>query len=261
MPRCGARRKSDGEPCQNIGMANGRCRLHGGKTPKGEGWRKPQWPATGSVERREAKLRGKLAMLEERRKERERKLARMSPEERQRWQERWGGDVMRPGSAEERQAAKAARKAGKETRGLLQGLLRDRPAIAPQEPNELTPNETERPAAQQQEGLNMARMESEIDDIGFQEDEFMRRVRTEGVQAAYQAALSICLDPKSPAPAKSSAATTIFRVAGLYDRKDDGTPKDLHEMTPEQIARELRRLEGLTRSKTVGEDKGGGVFD
>ena len=39
-PRCGARRKSDGQPCQAPAMANGRCRLHGGKstgprTPEG----------------------------------------------------------------------------------------------------------------------------------------------------------------------------------------------------------------------------------
>lgn len=31
-PRCGARRKYDGQPCQAPGMKNGRCRLHGGKS-------------------------------------------------------------------------------------------------------------------------------------------------------------------------------------------------------------------------------------
>src|SRR5687767_7465413 len=39
-PRCGARRKHDGCPCQLPAMRNGRCRLHGGKstgakTPEG----------------------------------------------------------------------------------------------------------------------------------------------------------------------------------------------------------------------------------
>ena len=29
-PRCGARRKRDGKPCQGPAMANGRCRFHGG---------------------------------------------------------------------------------------------------------------------------------------------------------------------------------------------------------------------------------------
>jgi hypothetical protein len=38
--RCGARRKHDGCPCQQPAMANGRCRIHGGKstgpkTPEG----------------------------------------------------------------------------------------------------------------------------------------------------------------------------------------------------------------------------------
>jgi hypothetical protein len=30
--RCGANRKHDGGPCQGPAMANGRCRLHGGKS-------------------------------------------------------------------------------------------------------------------------------------------------------------------------------------------------------------------------------------
>src|SRR5215204_862524 len=29
-PRCGARRKSDGQPCEQAAMPNGRCRHHGG---------------------------------------------------------------------------------------------------------------------------------------------------------------------------------------------------------------------------------------
>lgn len=47
--RCGARRKSDGQPCQAWAMPNGRCRLHGGKstgprTPEGlEASRRARW--------------------------------------------------------------------------------------------------------------------------------------------------------------------------------------------------------------------------
>ena len=29
-PRCGAKRRYDGRPCQGPAMANGRCRMHGG---------------------------------------------------------------------------------------------------------------------------------------------------------------------------------------------------------------------------------------
>src|SRR4051794_4073731 len=32
-PRCGARTKSSGEPCRSPAMKNGRCRMHGGKSP------------------------------------------------------------------------------------------------------------------------------------------------------------------------------------------------------------------------------------
>jgi hypothetical protein len=32
-PRCGARSKSSGKPCQFPAMKNGRCRMHGGKSP------------------------------------------------------------------------------------------------------------------------------------------------------------------------------------------------------------------------------------
>src|SRR3954453_3210024 len=48
-PRCAARRKSDGGSCQQPAMANGRCRMHGGKStgPRtGEGLersRKARW--------------------------------------------------------------------------------------------------------------------------------------------------------------------------------------------------------------------------
>ena len=44
-PKCGARRKGDHLPCQNLALENGRCRLHGGLTPKGENWHRPRWPA------------------------------------------------------------------------------------------------------------------------------------------------------------------------------------------------------------------------
>lgn len=48
LPRCGATRKSTGEPCQCLPMrGRTRCRLHGGATPKGPGptgWHTPAFP-------------------------------------------------------------------------------------------------------------------------------------------------------------------------------------------------------------------------
>ena len=34
--RCGAYARCTGEPCRNGAMANGRCRMHGGATPRGK---------------------------------------------------------------------------------------------------------------------------------------------------------------------------------------------------------------------------------
>src|SRR5262249_10139173 len=57
-PRCGARSKRTGKPCQGAAMPNGRCKLHGGKstgprTPEGlERSRRANWkqsPQTTSL--------------------------------------------------------------------------------------------------------------------------------------------------------------------------------------------------------------------
>ncbi len=35
-PRCGAHARTTGKPCKKAAMANGRCRNHGGRSPKGK---------------------------------------------------------------------------------------------------------------------------------------------------------------------------------------------------------------------------------
>lgn len=87
LPKCGATRKSDGGACQNLPLANGRCRLHGGRTPKGDEWHKPQWPS-GEGQAAMKKLHNKLAALERQAKSRARRLAAMTDQERARY-ERW----------------------------------------------------------------------------------------------------------------------------------------------------------------------------
>lgn len=127
-PKCGARRKGDHLPCQNLALENGRCRLHGGLTPKGENWHRPRWPAPGAPM---AKLDKKLRELERRRRRREEQLAAMSLEERARSEAR--GRALRPRSKEQRLAASQAAE-GKRLLGRLQ-----RPAAAtPPEPDVLT---------------------------------------------------------------------------------------------------------------------------
>jgi hypothetical protein len=41
-PRCGARSKRTGEPCEGAAMANGRCRFHGGEEHRAEDGRGAQ---------------------------------------------------------------------------------------------------------------------------------------------------------------------------------------------------------------------------
>ncbi|WP_126397854.1 HGGxSTG domain-containing protein [Blastochloris tepida] len=119
-PKCGAKRRTDGQPCQNLPLANGRCRLHGGRVPGGDGWHKPRWPENGPGA--DAALARKLEHLEWRRAKRAARLAAMTPEERAR-HEAWHR-ARKPGSAAERAAERERRRQDKAAANLLGG---DRP--------------------------------------------------------------------------------------------------------------------------------------
>ena len=104
--RCGAKRKSDHEPCAQPAMENGRCYLHGGKTPRGDKWHVPQWPDP-NVPGWQKKLEGKLSALERRKKEKTARLNAMTGEERVRhaeWQR-----THKPGSSSARAVARRCR--------------------------------------------------------------------------------------------------------------------------------------------------------
>lgn len=91
----------------------------------------------------------------------------------------------------------------------------------------------------------------------------MTRIQTEGAEAAYEAALAVCLDTKAPAPARATCATTILRAGGYLLSKDAGEAKEPHEMTgPELEARiaELRST-GAVDGGGSEHDSSGGVFD
>ncbi len=94
-PRCGAARKSDGEPCRRIAMTNGRCQLHGGKTPKGDQWHVTQWPSKTQTRAME-KLNRKLEDIERDAADLKKRLAKMTPAERAGYEE-WKR-VRKPGS-------------------------------------------------------------------------------------------------------------------------------------------------------------------
>lgn len=116
LPKCGARRKRDGEPCQNLASANGKCRVHGGATPRGDQWHKRQWPK-GHAPDAEKKLAAKLKRIESDRRRLERRLAKMSPGERRQYDE-WL-NARQPGPAAERERRRADRKHAADFRKIL----------------------------------------------------------------------------------------------------------------------------------------------
>jgi hypothetical protein len=73
------------------------------------------------------------------------------------------------------------------------------------------------------------------------------RIRTEGLDAATEAALALLRDPKAPAQAKSATINAIFRASGLFSRDDDGSEVEPQEMTTAQMERRMRDLEALRR--------------
>lgn len=110
LPRCGAKAKGTGEPCRALPLANGRCRHHGGLTPRGDDWhrlRKPKPGEAGGVE----KFDRKLVAQEKALAERKRRLAEASPAVRERdahWQA-----SHKAGKASERAYSRQQRETGR----------------------------------------------------------------------------------------------------------------------------------------------------
>jgi len=106
LPKCGARAKSTGEPCQQLALENGRCAWHGGKTGRKDQWHVPQWPSKSSPKASE-KLNSKLRDRERQARKRAKRVAAMTPEERQRYEE-WKR-THKPGPAGLRASERARR--------------------------------------------------------------------------------------------------------------------------------------------------------
>ncbi len=86
----------------------------------------------------------------------------------------------------------------------------------------------------------------------------LHRIRTEGLDAATEAALAVLRDPKAPAQAKSATINAVYRASGLFGRSEDDSEPEPYEMTPEQLDRAVKRLEAQLRSEKSDE---GAVFD
>ncbi|TCQ81206.1 hypothetical protein EDF68_102496 [Ochrobactrum sp. BH3] len=114
--KCGATNKKDGEPCKNLAMENGRCKWHGGKSPKGKDWHKTQFPdgkSRNAVARAERKLADKRRIE----KARNKRLASMTPEQRQEY-EKWK-NAHTPGSSTERERRRHERVSNEDLRKRL----------------------------------------------------------------------------------------------------------------------------------------------
>lgn len=97
---------------------------------------------------------------------------------------------------------------------------------------------------------------SKMPTVAEAQAELLRRVRTEGVLAAYEASLAICQDENAPAPARATASSTLFRVAGYFNKENTGgSEKELHEMTADELSREIRKLEAGIVSPEYRETK------
>lgn len=117
LPKCGAKRKRDGEPCQQLAKENGRCHFHGGRTGKGADYHRHLFPK-GDAPGAEAKLQRKLRQIERDKKAQAKRRAKMSPEQRAA-HEHWHR-THQPGPAADRARKRQDRQQAKELRQRIE---------------------------------------------------------------------------------------------------------------------------------------------
>jgi hypothetical protein len=61
-------------------------------------------------------------------------------------------------------------------------------------------------------------------------------------EEAIEALRQVYLDPKAQASARATAAATVVRVAGLFDKDEDVEGKQHHEMNGEELQAAIDRL-------------------
>jgi hypothetical protein len=105
-PRCGSKRKSDGQPCRAPALANGRCRNHGGLTPAGSAWHRVQYPDPLLQPEKYAK---KVREVERRQRQQRERVAKMPPAERAKYEAR--SKAVKPRSVAQRESRRRDREA------------------------------------------------------------------------------------------------------------------------------------------------------
>lgn len=102
-------------------------------------------------------------------------------------------------------------------------------------------------------------MNSETSVVHTQRD-LLRRIHTEGVMVAYDACIDVCRDAKAPANARQAAAATLFRAAGYFGQHEKQQTKEPHEMTAEEIQREIADLSDRITGKAARSDDDDDMF-
>jgi len=71
----------------------------------------------------------------------------------------------------------------------------------------------------------------------------MRRLKTEGLDAATEAAITLLCDPEAPSQAKSTTINAVYRAAELFGGAvDDEENVQPHEMTAKQLQRAIAKI-------------------
>ena len=71
----------------------------------------------------------------------------------------------------------------------------------------------------------------------------MRRLKTEGLDAATEAAITLLRDPEAPAQARSATINAVYWAVGLFGGAvDDEENVQPHEMTADQLQRAIAKI-------------------
>lgn len=93
------------------------------------------------------------------------------------------------------------------------------------------------------------------DDDERELDKVRKLVRTRGVRAAAMALIDVCEDKKAPAPARSTAGTSLFRAAGMFGKVEDPGTKDIAEMSGDEIRRRIAQLRADAKASDAADDE------
>ncbi|WP_293856987.1 hypothetical protein [uncultured Alsobacter sp.] len=90
----------------------------------------------------------------------------------------------------------------------------------------------------------------------------LRRLQTEGLDAATQAAIDMLRDTGTPAAARATAMNAVLKVSGMFDAESEDELQP-HEMTAEQLSRAVAKsLRAIGDNAAASEvHEGADLFD